>query len=66
MHIHIDRIFTTVSRNLGIHDFSQHVDSWIEWAYEAEKLIGSKSTFKQKESETFIYVPDSFFHCYNI
>ena len=50
MHIHIDRIFTTVSRNLGIHDFSQHVDSWIEWAYEAEKLIGSKSTFKQKES----------------
>ena len=49
MHVHIDRVFTTVSRNLGLKDFSRHTNSWIEWAYEAEKLIGSMSTFVQKE-----------------
>ena len=50
MHVHIDRIFTTVSRNLGLEDFTRYTDSWIEWAYEAEKLIGSKDTFVQKEA----------------
>tara|TARA_R100000458_G_C8250873_1_gene227844 strand:+ start:97 stop:1221 length:1125 start_codon:yes stop_codon:yes gene_type:complete len=50
MHVHIDRVFTTVSRNLGLEDFTRHTDSWIEWAYEAEKLIGSKDTFIQKEA----------------
>ena len=50
MHVHIDRVFTTVSRNLGLEDFSRYTDSWIEWAYEAEKLIGSKDTFVQKEA----------------
>ena len=49
MHIHIDRIFTTVARNLGLNDFTTYTDSWIEWAYEAERLIGSKDTFVQKE-----------------
>ena len=50
MHVHIDRVFTTVSRNLGLQDFSKYVDNWIEWAYEAERYIGSKDTFVQKES----------------
>tara|TARA_R110002012_G_scaffold104921_1_gene245674 strand:+ start:1074 stop:2186 length:1113 start_codon:yes stop_codon:yes gene_type:complete len=50
MHINIDRVFTTVSRNLGLEDFSKHTNSWIEWAYEAEKLIGSKDTFVEKEA----------------
>ena len=50
MYTHIDRVFTTVSRNLGLQDFSTKVDNWIEWAYEAEKLIGSRDTFVQKES----------------
>jgi len=50
MHTHIDRVFTTVSRNLGLQDFSKYVDNWIEWAYEAEKYIGSMDTFVQKES----------------
>ena len=49
MHIHIDRIFETVSRNLGLSTYHNYTDSWIEWAYEAEKLIGSKETFVQKE-----------------
>ena len=50
MHTHIDRVFTTVSRNLGLQDFSKYVDNWIEWAYEAERYIGSMGTFVQKES----------------
>ena len=50
MHINIDRVFTTVSRNLGLEDWSKHIDSWVEWAYEAEKLIGSVDTFVQKEA----------------
>jgi len=50
MHINIDRVFTTVARNLGISDYSSRINNWIEWAYEAEKLIGSISTFVQKEA----------------
>ena len=49
MHIHIDRVFTTVARNLGLRDFSNYTNDWIEWSYEAEKLIGSRDTFAQKE-----------------
>ena len=49
MHINIDRIFTTVARNLGLKQYSKHISSWIEWTYEAEKLIGSVDTFLQKE-----------------
>jgi len=50
MHINIDRIFTTVSRNLGLKEWSKHLDSWIEWTYEAERLIGSIDTFVTKEA----------------
>jgi len=49
MHIHIDRVFTTVARNLGLQEYSRYTDNWIEWSYEAEKLIGSKDTFVQQE-----------------
>ena len=50
MHVNIDRVFTTVSRNLGLKDFSRYTNNFIEWAYEAEKLIGSRDTFVQKEA----------------
>jgi hypothetical protein len=50
MHINIDRIFTTVSRNLGLKEWSKHLDSWIEWTYEAERLIGSIDTFVTREA----------------
>ena len=50
MHVHIDRVFTTVARNLGLKDFSRYTNNWIEWSYEAEKLIGSRDTFVQKEA----------------
>ena len=49
MHVNIDRVFTTVSRNLGLQDFSRYVDNWIEWAYEAERYIGSNETFINQE-----------------
>ena len=49
MHVHIDRVFTTVARNLGLKDFSRHTGNFIEWAYEAEKLIGSRDTFVERE-----------------
>ena len=50
MYIEIERIFSTVMRNLGIDDYAQYEDSWIEWAYEAEKYIGSLDTFLTKET----------------
>jgi hypothetical protein len=49
MHIHIDRVFTTVARNLGLKNFSRYTGNFIEWAYEAEKLIGSRDTFVERE-----------------
>ena len=50
MHVNIDRIFTTVARNLDLQDFGKYTQNWVEWSYEAEKLIGSKHTFLQEEA----------------
>ena len=50
MYTHIERIYNTVGRNLGMKDYSSHINSWVEWAFEAELLIGSKDTFEQVES----------------
>ena len=44
MHVPIQRVFTTVARNLGLKDFKAHIDSWIEWGFEAEKHIGGLGT----------------------
>ena len=49
MHIPIQRVFTTVARNLGLKDFKAHIDSWVEWAFEAEKHIGSLDTLIEKQ-----------------
>tara|TARA_Y100000593_G_C4313460_1_gene339611 strand:+ start:967 stop:2049 length:1083 start_codon:yes stop_codon:yes gene_type:complete len=49
MYAHIERIYNTVGRNLGLKDYSQYVDSWVEWAFEAELLIGSRDTFEERE-----------------
>ena len=50
MYTHIERIYNTVGRNLGMKDYSSYINSWVEWAFEAELLIGSKDTFEQVES----------------
>ena len=49
MHISVNRVFNNVSRNLGLEEYSSHVDSWAEWAFEAEQYIGSLDTFVEKE-----------------
>jgi len=49
MYTHIERIYNTVGRNLGLKDYSQYIDSWVEWAFEAELLIGSRDTFEESE-----------------
>lgn len=45
MHIPVNRVFNNVSRNLGLKEYTEHIDSWAEWAFEAEQYIGSKETF---------------------
>jgi len=49
MHVPVNRVFNNVSRNLGLKEYSQHIDSWAEWAFEAEQYIGSLDTFLEKE-----------------
>jgi|21_taG_2_1085346.scaffolds.fasta_scaffold01463_2 hypothetical protein len=49
MYTHIERIYNTVGRNLGLRDYSNNINSWTEWAFEAELLIGSRDTFEERE-----------------
>lgn len=49
MHVPVNRVFNNVSRNLGLKNFTENLDSWAEWAFEAEQYIGSNKTFLQKE-----------------
>ena len=50
MYTHIERIYNTVGRNLGMNDYSSYINSWVEWAFEAELLIGSRDTFEELEA----------------
>ena len=49
MQISVKRIIGNVARNLGINNPSEHLESFIEWAFEAEQKIGSFDTFIDKE-----------------
>tara|TARA_R110002020_G_scaffold147512_1_gene322911 strand:- start:14533 stop:15597 length:1065 start_codon:yes stop_codon:yes gene_type:complete len=49
MHVPVNRVFNNVSRNLGLKNYTNNLDSWSEWAFEAEQYIGSNKTFLQKE-----------------
>ena len=49
MHVSVNRVFNNVARNLGLSDWNDNVDSWAEWAFEAEQYIGSNQTFLEKE-----------------
>lgn len=49
MHVPVNRVFNNVSRNLGLQTYANNLDSWSEWAFEAEQYIGSNKTFLQKE-----------------
>lgn len=49
MQVSVKRIIGNVARNLGLNNPSEHIESFIEWAFEAEEKIGSFSTFTDKE-----------------
>jgi len=49
MQISVKRIIGNVARNLGLNNPSEHLESFIEWAFEAEQKIGSFNTFLDKE-----------------
>jgi hypothetical protein len=49
--VSIYRVVSAVARNLGLPDANRYLDSFIEWAFEAEKKIGSFKTFIAKERE---------------
>jgi hypothetical protein len=50
MQISVKRIVSNVARNLGLSNPSEHLESFIEWAFEAEEKIGSFSTFIDTET----------------
>ena len=54
MHVPVNRVFNNVSRNLGLKEYTEHIDSWAEWSFEAEQYIGSNKTFLEKE---IVYSP---------
>jgi hypothetical protein len=49
MFVPVHRVFNNVSRNLGLENYTNNIDAWAEWAFEAEQYIGSNKTFLQKE-----------------
>lgn len=50
MQISVKRIIGNVARNLGLNNPSEYLESFIEWAFEAEQKIGSFNTFLEKEA----------------
>lgn len=51
MQVSIKRVVGNVARNLGLENPSEHLESFIEWAFEAEQKIGSFTTFIDTEKE---------------
>ena len=49
MYVPVNRVFNNVSRNLGLNEYTRHIDTWAEWSFEAEQYIGSLDTFIEKE-----------------
>tara|TARA_R110000744_G_C19329232_1_gene558409 strand:+ start:1202 stop:1801 length:600 start_codon:yes stop_codon:yes gene_type:complete len=54
MQVSVKRIIGNVARNLGLNNPSEHLESFIEWAFEAEQKIGSFSTFTDKEADLVV------------
>jgi hypothetical protein len=46
--ISVKQIVSAVIRNLGVQDAAREFHNFVEWAFEAEKKIGSYSTFDKK------------------
>jgi len=52
--VSINRVISSVSRNLGINDITTHEQSIIEWSFEAEKFIGGLNSFVKLEKDLTI------------
>jgi len=50
MQVSVRRIISNVARNLGLSNPSEHLEAFVEWAFEAEQKIGSFTTFTDKEA----------------
>ena len=48
--ISVKQVVSSVIRNLGVQDASREFHNFVEWAFEAEKKIGSFKTFVIKEA----------------
>jgi len=54
MQVSVKRVIGNVARNLGLNNPSEHIESFIEWAFEAEEKIGSFTTFVDKEIDLVV------------
>jgi len=59
MHVPVNRVFNNVSRNLGLSEYTEHIDTWAEWAFEAEQYIGSLDTFLESEITYHLDAPEA-------
>ena len=48
--ISVKQVVSSVIRNLGVQDAAREFHNFVEWAFEAEKKIGSLKTFVLKEA----------------
>ena len=48
--ISVKQVVSSVIRNLGVQDAAREFHNFVEWAFEAEKKIGSFKTFVIKEA----------------
>lgn len=69
--ISVKQVVAAVIRNLGIQDAAKEFHNFVEWAFEAEKKIGSYITFDKKIAEFTvsgkkILLPDDFINMIEI
>jgi len=69
--ISVKQIVAAVIRNLGIQDAAREFHNFVEWAFEAEKKIGSYTTFDKKIASLVVVskkvlLPDDFLNMIDI
>ena len=52
--ISVKQVVAAVIRNLGIQDAAREFHNFVEWAFEAEKKIGSYTTFDKKVTSLIV------------
>ena len=69
--ISVKQIVAAVIRNLGIQDAAREFHNFVEWSFEAEKKIGSYTTFDKKIASLVVVskkvlLPDDFLNMIDI